>query len=136
MRDLDGIKEIPGFTSFVRGWSPTYASPTIMLMGVNTPIRIGGATVMPGDVVLGREDGVIFIPPHMAETVVKTSELVQLRDQFGKSGLAAGKYTPGQIDARWTDEIEKDFSFWLEDHIDQLSAPREAIEELLKERTW
>ena len=107
-----------------------------MLMGVNTPIRIGGATVMPGDVVLGREDGVIFIPPHMAETVVKTSELVQLRDQFGKSGLAAGKYTLGQIDARWTDGIEKDFSFWLEDHIDQLSVPREAIEELLKERTW
>ena len=107
-----------------------------MLMGVNTPIRIGQATVMPGDVVLGKEDGVIFIPPHLAETVVKTSEIVHLRDQFGKTRLSEGKYTPGQIDTRWTDDIEKDFSGWLEDHIDELSVPRDAIEALLKERTW
>lgn len=136
VRDLDGIKAIDGFTSFVRGWHPTYASPTIMLLGVNTPIRIGQATVMPGDVVLGREDGVIFIPPHLAEQVVKTSELIRLRDQFGKTRLKEGKYTPGQIDARWTDEIEKDFSRWLKDYIDELPVPRGVIQELLKERTW
>ena len=94
------------------------------------------ATVMPGDVVLGKAEGVIFIPPHLAETVVKTSELVRLRDRFGKTRLSEGKYTPGQIDARWTDDIEKDFSGWLEDHIAGLPAPRDAIEELLKERTW
>ena len=136
VRDLDGIREIPGFTSFVRGWHPTYASPTIMLLGVNTPIRIGHATVMPGDVVLGRDDGVIFIPPHLAEKVVKTSEVIRLRDAFGKSRLAEGTYTPGQIDARWTEEIERDFSHWLEEQIDRLTVPREAIQEYLKERTW
>ena len=136
VRDLDGIKEIPGFTSFVRGWHPTYASPTIMLMGVNTPIRIGNATIMPGDVVLGREDGVIFIPAHLAEQVVQTSELTRLRDAFGKTRLKEGAYTPGEIDARWTEEIETDFSRWLEDHIGQLPVPREAIKELLKTRTW
>ena len=91
---------------------------------------------MPGDVVLGKEDGVIFVPPHLAEVVVKTSEIVHLRDQFGKTRLSEGKYTPGQIDTRWTDDIEKDFSRWLEDHIDELPVPRDAIEELLKERTW
>lgn len=136
VRDLEGIQELPGFTSFVRGWHPSYASPTIMLMGVNTPIRIGQATVMPGDVVLGKNNGVIFIPPHLAERVVKTSELIRLRDAFGKTRLREGKYTPGQIDARWTDEIERDFSQWLEDHIDELPVPKEAIQELLKGRTW
>ena len=136
VRDMDGIREIPGFASFVRGYHPTYASPTIMLMGVNCPLRIGGATVMPGDVVLGRDDGVIFIPPHLAEQVVKTSEMIRLRDQFGKQRLREGEYTPGQIDRRWTDGIERDFSGWLEAHIDGLPAPREAIQELLKARTW
>jgi len=136
VRDLDGIKELKGFSSFVRGWHPTYASPTIMLMGVNCPIRIGAATVMPGDVVLGREDGVMFIPAHLAEKVVKTGELVQLRDRFGKQRLAEGKYTSGQIDTRWADNIELDFSQWLEAHIDELAVPREAIQELLQERTW
>ena len=136
VRDIEGIQAIPGFPSFVRGWHPSYASPTIMLMGVNSPIRIGHATVMPGDVVLGKHNGVIFIPPHLAEKVVKTSELVRLRDAFGKTRLREGKYTPGQIDARWTDEIEADFSRWLEAHMDELPVPKEAIRKLLKERTW
>ena len=136
VRDIDGIQELPDFTSFVRGFHPTFASPTIMLTGVNCPVRIGGATVMPGDVVLGRDDGVVFIPPHLAEQVVKTSELIALRDRFGKQCLAEGKYTPGQIDTRWSDPIEEDFSRWLESHIDELPVPRAAIQELLKERTW
>ena len=136
VRDIDGIQALPNFTSFVRGFHPTFASPTIMLAGVNCPVRIGGATVMPGDVVLGRDDGVVFIPPHLAEQVVKTSELIALRDRFGKQRLAEGKYTPGQIDTRWSDPIEEDFSRWLESHIDELPVPRAAVQELLKERTW
>jgi len=136
VRDLDGIREIEGFASYVRGWHPTYASPTIMLLGVNCPVRIGGVTVMPGDVVLGRDDGVVFIPAHLVEKVVKTAELVQLRDRFGKQRLAEGIYTPGQIDTRWEDPIEQDFSGWLEMHMDELPVPREAIQEMLKERTW
>jgi regulator of RNase E activity RraA len=136
IRDLDGIRSISGFTSFVRGWHPSYAAPTIMLMGVNAPIRIGGATVMPGDVVLGKDDGVIFVPPHLAENVVKTSELIRLRDQFGKLCLQEGRYTPGQIDARWTDDIESGFSLWLADHVDDLPVPEEAVRQLLRERTW
>ena len=140
IRDIEGIKEIEGFVTFARGFHPTYASPTIMLLGVNCPVRMGQATVMPGDVVLGKHDGtfggVIFIPAHLAEKVVKTSELIRLRDMFGKQCLREGKYTPGQIDTRWIDDIEADFSRWLEGHIDELPVPKDAIEELLKERTW
>ena len=91
---------------------------------------------MPGDIVLGRQDGVIFIPPHLAEKVCTTSEIIRLRDRFGKLRLSEGKYTPGQIDARWTDEIEADFSRWLESHMDELSVPKETIQEYLKNRTW
>ena len=136
VRDLEGIEEMPDFPCFVRGWHPSYASPTIMLTGVNTAIRIGQATVMPGDVVLGKREGVVFIPPHLAETLVKTSELVRLRDMFGQQRLRDGKYTPGQVDDRWTDAMEADFSEWLEDRIDELPVPKAAIQDLLKERTW
>lgn len=135
VRDLEGIKELTEFASFTRGWSPTYASPTIMLMGINCPVRIGMSTVMPGDLVLGKEDGVIFIPAHLVEKVVKTAELVALRDKFGKR-LAEGTYTSGLIDTRWEENIEVDFSHWLEAHMDELSVPKEAIQELLGGRTW
>ena len=107
-----------------------------MLVGGSCPLRIGHATVMPGDVVLGKRAGVIFIPPHLAEKVVVTSEIIQLRDAFGKTRLSEGVYTPGQIDARWTDDIERDFSAWLEEHMDELPIPRETIQDHLKERTW
>jgi hypothetical protein len=94
------------------------------------------ATVMPGDVVLGKRGGVVFIPPHLAEKVVKTSEVVRLRDMFGHQRLKEGKYTSGQIDTRWSDEIERDFSQWLRDYADELPVPAAQIQEILRERTW
>jgi len=111
VRDVEGLRGIPGFTSFFRGSHPSYQQE-MMLTGINVPIRIGQVTVVPGDVVLGKQDGVMFIPPHLVEKVVKAGELVQLRDKFGHQRLKEGKYTPGQIDGKWTAEIETDFTEW------------------------
>ena len=134
LRDLEGLAEIDGFNAFVRGWDPS-AIREMMLIGLNVPARIGRATVLPGDVVLAKREGVIFIPAHLAERVVKRAEVVMLRDQFGHQRLREGKYTPGQIDTRWTDDIEKDFTQWLKDHMDELSVPKETIQELLNRRS-
>lgn len=134
-RDMEGLSEIDGFNAFVRGWHPSFLTE-VMLLSINNPIRMGAATVLPGDVVLAKKEGVVFIPSHLAEKVVVTSEVVRLRDLFGIGRLKEGKYTPGQIDNKWTDEIEKDFSKWLQDHIDELPVPKEQIQELLKKRTW
>jgi regulator of RNase E activity RraA len=140
LRDVEGLKEIGGFTSFYTSYDPSYHNPqgdlTTMMVGINKPTRIRTVTAMPGDVVLGKLGVVVFIPPHLAEKVVKTSEIVRLRDLFGHQRLREGKYTAGQIDARWSDEIEKDFSKWLNDHINELPVAREQIQEYLKERTW
>jgi regulator of RNase E activity RraA len=140
LRDIEGLKEIGGFTSFYTSYDPSYHNPpgdlNTMIVGINQPTRIRNVTVMPGDVVLGKEGVVVFIPPHLAEKVVKTSEIVRLRDMFGHQRLREGKYTAGQIDAKWSDEIEKDFSQWLNAHINELPVPKEQIQELLKERTW
>jgi regulator of RNase E activity RraA len=113
VRDMEGLRTIPGFTSFFRGSHPSYQQE-MMITGINVPIRIGPVTVIPGDIVLGKQDGVMFIPPHLVEKVVKAGELVQLKDQFGHQRLKEGKYTPGQIDGKWTPEIDKDFASWLE----------------------
>lgn len=134
-RDMEGLSEIEGFNAFVRGWHPSFLTE-VMLLSINDPIRIGAATVMPGDVVLAKEEGVIFIPAFLAEKVVITSEVVRLRDLFGITRLKEGKYTPGQIDNKWSEEIEKDFSKWIRDHIDQLPVPKEQIKELIKKRMW
>ncbi len=142
VRDINGLKELKGFTSFFRTYHPSHHlnNPTgqlnTTLVAINHPTRMGGATVMPGDIVLGRDGGVLFIPPHLVEKVVKISEVVRLRDMFGHQRLREGKYTPGQIDTRWSDDIERDFSQWLQLHIDKLPVPKSMIQQLLKERTW
>lgn len=131
LRDLEGLEEIDGFNAFVRGWDPT-AIQEMMLMGLNTPIRIGEATVFPGDVVLAKREGVIFIPPHLAEKVVDQAEQIMLRDRFGHQRLREGKYTPGQIDTRWSEEIQKDFRTWLMENRETLGVPQSTIDRLLK----
>jgi len=147
LRDVEGLKEIGGFTSFYTSYDPSYHNPqvdrngkngdlTTMIVGINQPTRIRTVTVMPGDIVLGKLGVVVFIPPHLAEQVVTVSEIVRLRDMFGHQRLREGKYTAGQIDNRWTDDIERDFSKWLNDHINELPVPKEQIQKYLKDRTW
>jgi regulator of RNase E activity RraA len=140
IRDINGLRQIEGFTAFFRSYHPSHHNPpgqlNTTLVGINTPTRIGSATVMPGDVVLGRDGGVIFIPAHLAQLVVETSEIVRLRDMFGHLRLSEGTYTSGQIDARWSDDIEKDFSGWLRQNVKELPVPEARIEELLRERTF
>ena len=140
VRDIRGLNELDDFVSFVRAYDPSHhfstSGPRLnsTMIGINTPIRIGKAAVMPGDVVLGRDGGVIFIPPQLAERVVQSSELTHLRDLFGHQRLREGKYTAGQIDATWTPGIEEDFSGWLRENIDKLPVPRAQVQEILDRR--
>ena len=133
-RDIEGVLEVPNFPVFNRGWDPSFLAGT-MLMGINAPIRIGHASVMPGDVVLAKREGIIFIPAHLAQEVVESSEIIQLRDEFGHLRLREGKYTPGQVDRKWTEEIEKDFGEWLKQAKGNDLTPYQR-EKLLKGRTW
>ena len=115
IRDLERVYQLPDFNVFCRGVHPS-AILDVTLAEVNGPIRIGNATVMPGDVVLGAREGVSFVPPHLAEEVVTRSEDVRQRDVFGKSRIADGIYTSGQIDVSvWADEIEADYVGWCEE---------------------
>jgi regulator of RNase E activity RraA len=140
VRDINGLNELPNFTSFVRYYDPSHhfgslasgARLNSTMVSINAPTRIGHATAMPGDVVLGRNGGVIFIPPQLAEKVVTDSERTHLRDAFGHQRLKEKKYTAGQIDARWTPEIESDYRNWLEENKDNLPVPAAQIEKMLK----
>ncbi len=134
-RDMEGLADIEGFNAFVRGFDPSYLMES-MLMGINVPIRIGRATVFPGDVVLAKQTGVLFIPAHLAEEVVDRAEFIMLRDMFGHEMLKKGVYTPGEIDGRWSDDIKKAFLDWVENNPDELPMSKAELDEYLKDRTW
>jgi 4-hydroxy-4-methyl-2-oxoglutarate aldolase len=113
VRDPTGLSEIKGFHVFTRDFHPS-AIENAMLMGIDVPIRIGHVTVMPGDVVLSDRDGITFIPAQLAQKVADDSELTKYRDEWGHTMLREGKYTPGQIDARWTKNMIDEFNAYLE----------------------
>lgn len=134
-RDLDGLSKIPGFNAFVRDFDPSYLKDAVVT-GINTPIRIGRAVVLPGDLVLAKKEGVIFVPAHMVEKVVQTAEFIALRDKFGIQMLKEGKYTPGQIDSQWTDTLKNDFLKWLDKNPNEIPMKRSELDEYMKKRTW
>ena len=113
VRDLQQIAEMENFQIFYRGTDPTGIGNCSMT-GYNMPCRIGQAICMPGDVVLGTISGVIFIPAHLAETVVVRAEKNHVRDIFGFDRLKSGTYTTAQIDRMWTVAMMEDFLDWFE----------------------
>jgi 4-hydroxy-4-methyl-2-oxoglutarate aldolase len=135
VRDAEGLEEINGFNAWMKGYDPSYIQQ-MMLGGINVPIRIGRATVLPGDVVLAKKGGVIFIPAHLVEEVVLNAEFIALQDAFGHQRLKEGKYTPGQIDTQWTEEIKKDFLKWLDDNPEKLPMSRQELDQFMKDKKW
>jgi len=142
VRDINGLNELQNFTSFVRYYDPSHhfgslaSGPRLnsTMVSINGPTRIGHALAMPGDVVLGRNGGVLFIPAQLAERVVTNSERTHLEDMFGHQRLREKKYTAGQIDTKWTLEIVQDFHRWLRENEDHLPAPKSTIEGILNEK--
>jgi 4-hydroxy-4-methyl-2-oxoglutarate aldolase len=135
VRDVEGLDDIKGFNAWTKGNDPSYIQQ-MMLTGINVPIRIGRATVLPGDAVLAKKYGVVFIPAHLLEEVVINAEFIGLKDAFGHQRLREQKYTPGQIDTQWTDEIKKDFLQWITDNASKLPMTREELDKFMKDRTW
>src|SRR6187397_2967955 len=112
-RDLQEIKNIKGFNAYVRDFHPSFTEEMI-LIGLNTPIRIGNVMVLPGDLVIATKEGVLFVPAHMAEQVVSTAE----------------------IDSQWNDELKTEFLKWLEKHPELGKMTRAELDKVMSKRTW
>jgi 4-hydroxy-4-methyl-2-oxoglutarate aldolase len=90
-------KIIPtGMPAYFRGTAPD-ALNNVMLTGINIPIRIGNATVMPGDVVLGDEEGLLFIPPHLVKPAIDAAASTKARDEWIKSKMDTRQYKSSDL---------------------------------------
>ncbi len=134
-RDLQELRMIKGFNAFVRDFHPSYTEEMV-LQGLNTPIRIGNAVVLPGDLVIVQPEGVLFVPAHLAEQVVSTAEFVIRKDKFGFEMVRTGKYSTGEIDSQWPDALKTEFLKWLEKHPELGSMSRAELDKVMRKRTW
>ena len=106
IRDLEGINPID-MGVYIRGVHPTPLR-NIVLTGYNIPIRIGGATVMPGDVIFGDSEGIYFIPPQFVEEILKRADVTHVHDEWTKDKFITGKYKSTDLYPTPADQKMKD----------------------------
>lgn len=112
VRDLRGLRRLETATFLYRETDPTPIKD-VLLAGVNVPVRIGLVTCVPGDVVVGSESGVTFIPAHLAEAVADAADEIDYRDTFGKQRIAEGVYTASEVDIPvWEGDLAVDYEEW------------------------
>lgn len=127
VRDLSGLRELDA-NFYFRDTDPSPIRD-VVLSSMNGPIMIGGTTVLPGDVVLGTELGVTFIPPQLVAEVAAVSLRTAHRDLFGKQRLAERVYTTTEIDTpTWAPHIEADYEEWTKANPLRLPQPTGAGE--------
>lgn len=131
VRDLAGLQQIDGFNAYTRGYDPSFLRESQMVR-INGPIRIGRAAVLPGDLVLAKAEGVVFVPAIMAEKVVQEAELIAMRDLFGHQMLREGRFTPGQIDSKWSPEVNAAFLRWVQEHPEAMKMSRAEFDRLME----
>ena len=119
IRDLEGIAEID-MPAYFRKTHPS-AIANVMLTGINVPVRIGGVTVMPGDLVLGDPEGVYFIPPQLVKQAVDNADIVHIHDEWTKKMFATGKYKSSEIYGSPKDpELKKQYEEYLKKRLAEI----------------
>jgi 4-hydroxy-4-methyl-2-oxoglutarate aldolase len=110
-------KIIPsGMPAYYRGTGPDSLN-NVMLTGINVPVRIGTATVMPGDVVLGDEEGVFFIPPHLVKDAIAAAQSTKARDEWIKSKMDLRQYKSSDLYGRPRDPaLLKEMEEYIKTH--------------------
>jgi regulator of RNase E activity RraA len=96
-----------------------------MLTGINIPVRIGGATVMPGDLVVGDREGVYFIPPHLVKEVLERADEIRVHDEWTKKKFAEGKYKSSEIYSTPKDpKLKEEYETYLKLRLQEIRKQR------------
>lgn len=133
IRDQEENREIPNFNGFYRGYDPS-AWADMQLTAINAPIRIGRAIVLPGDLVLAKTDGVLFIPAILAEEAISSAEFTNLKDAFNFELNQQGK-NGAEFEGGWTSKKYDAFAKWIDAHPEKLKMPRAEFNALLAHST-
>jgi regulator of RNase E activity RraA len=119
IRDLEGISEID-MPAYFRKSHPSFLT-NVTITGINIPVRIGSATVMPGDLVIGDSEGLYFIPPHLVQPTVDNADVVHIHDEWTRKKFDEGKYKSSEIYGTPKDPaLKKEYDDYLKKRLDEI----------------
>jgi 4-hydroxy-4-methyl-2-oxoglutarate aldolase len=114
IRDLEGVAAF-GMPGYFRVAGPP-AIGGVMVTGINVPIRVGNATVMPGDLVFGDREGVNFVPPQAAQRLAEAARITHIHDEWTRKKFDEGKYKSSDIYSRPRDpQLLKEYEEYLKE---------------------
>lgn len=123
IRDLNGISEID-MPAYFRAVDPTPIGD-VMLTGINVPVRIGGVTVMPGDLVVGDREGIYFVPPQFVKEVLDHADETHIHDEWTKKKFDEGKYKSSEIYGSPSDpKLQQEYKEYLKRRLDEVRKQR------------
>src|SRR5437762_4500111 len=123
IRDLNGISEI-AMPAYFRAVDPTPIG-NVMLTGINVPVRIGGVTVMPGDLVVGDREGVYFLPPHLVKEVLDRADEIRIHDEWTKKKFDEIKYKSREIYSTPSDPaLLQEYKEYLKKRLEEIRKQR------------
>ena len=123
VRDLNGISEIE-MPAYFRAVDPTPIG-NVMLTGINVPVRIGGVTVMPGDLVVGDREGIYFIPPPLVKDVLDRADEIHVHDEWTKKKFDEGKYKSSEIYGSPSDpKLQQEYQEYLKRRLEEIRKQR------------
>ena len=111
VRDSDAVREI-GIPVFTVGAHPAVLGRKHVPWDSDITIACGGATVQPGDVIVGDSDGVIVIPPALVAEVTEAALAQEEQDAWVAQQVAAGHPVDGLFPPN--DEWKARYQQWLE----------------------
>ena len=82
-----------------------------MPVDTQVPIACAGVTVLPGDVVVGDDEGVVVIPRALVDEVAAQAAEQELAEEWGLERVAAGESTDGTFPI--TPARRPEFEAWL-----------------------
>jgi 4-hydroxy-4-methyl-2-oxoglutarate aldolase len=132
IRDQEENREIPNLNGFYRGYDPS-AWADMTLTAIDAPVRIGRAIVLPGDLVLAKTDGVIFIPAILAEAAISSAEFTNLEDTFNFE-LNRSRKNDGEFEGGWTPAKYDALAKWVDAHPEKLKMSRAEFKSLLERK--
>ena len=133
IRDAEENREISNLNGFYRGYDPSFWVD-MTLTSINAPLRIGRAVVLPGDLILAKREGVVFIPAILAERAISSAEFTNLQDAFNFEANKAGR-NGAEFEGGWTPKKYVALAQWIDAHPEKLRMPRAEFNAILKDRS-
>ena len=90
MRDVPDLAAMPA-SFYLRCGHASSVSPLMMAVDYQVPVRIGGVTVAPGDILVGERHGVLVIPASIVDRVLEKAMEHDLQEQFQRVLLLQGE---------------------------------------------